>query len=415
MDLARIILWAASNLDNTGYQTWPHSKETFWMHDAQTQAMRMCSRHEQYQRWLFCIFIWAPKITRSTRFWSWCWPGGWAVRFEHFPSKKRSSARWIIFLVLSVTLFGTNEIHPVVLNASSFNFVLMLIHWNKNGEVSINPRVTTRSQRRDYLFTRCNAPPSPKSLLDRVKRICEAPGRQQDQASPCWIEPSKCQKSSDFPKTRIDVPWISFSFCDFWKFVFSRVFFFRSTLASPLKIRRIEPALRTEVQHAQIHRLVSFGHRLLCEKILTVKKTLSSNHWTASHAINSKLVYSNSPNLLQATVRLPCKKITQPLRHQQDGRLEFFYRSPVSTTFSLCDEPMNADRIVFNSLCSPPPSCSIGITCCVRDIFPRPSPINFCDARCLLPSVSASKRPVEPALSSLVHASTTSAGLHAKL
>jgi len=51
-----------------------------------------------------------------------------------------------------------------------------------------------------------------------------------------------------------------------------RAFFFRSTFASPLKIKQIEPALRTEVQHAQIHRLVSFGHRLLYEKIPSAKK-----------------------------------------------------------------------------------------------------------------------------------------------
>jgi len=56
-------------------------------------------------------------------------------------------------------------------------------------------------------------------------------------------------------------------------FLFFRAFFFsRWTFASPLKIGRIEPALRTEVQHAQIHRLVSFGHRLLCEKIPSAKK-----------------------------------------------------------------------------------------------------------------------------------------------
>jgi len=86
-------------------------------------------------------------------------------------------------------------------------------------------------------------------------------------------------------------------------------------------------------------------------------RNMQPHHWLdpwlgplSTRRTNSKLVYSNSPNLLQATVRLPCKKIRQPLRHQQDGRLEFFYRSPVSTTFSLCDEPMNADRIVFNSL-----------------------------------------------------------------
>ena len=90
--------------------------------------------------------------------------------------------------------------------------------------------------------------------MDKVNRICEAPGRHQHQALPCWV----------------DVLRISFSFCDFC--FFARFFFSRSTLASPLKIGRIEPALRTEVQHAQIHRLVSVGHRLLCEKILTVKK-----------------------------------------------------------------------------------------------------------------------------------------------
>jgi len=56
--------------------------------------------------------------------------------------------------------------------------------------------------------------------------------------------------------------------------LFFRAFFFsRSTFASPLKIGRIEPALRTEVQHAQIHRLVSVGHRLLCEKIPSAKKS----------------------------------------------------------------------------------------------------------------------------------------------
>ena len=84
---------------------------------------------------------------------------------------------------------------------------------------------------------------------------------------------------------------------------------------------------------------------------------MQPHHWLdpwlsplSTRRTNSKLVCSNSPNLLQATVRLPCKKIRQPLRHQQDCRLEFFYRSPVSTTFSLCDEPTNADRIVFNSL-----------------------------------------------------------------
>ena len=48
-------------------------------------------------------------------------------------------------------------------------------------------------------------------------------------------------------------------------------------IASPLKMGRIEPALRTEVQHAQIHRLVSVGHRLLCEKIPSAK-TVASNH-----------------------------------------------------------------------------------------------------------------------------------------
>jgi len=38
----------------------------------------------------------------------------------------------------------------IVLNAGSFNFVLMPVHWNKNGEVSIKTRVRTRSQRRDF-------------------------------------------------------------------------------------------------------------------------------------------------------------------------------------------------------------------------------------------------------------------------
>jgi len=158
------------------------------MHAAQTQAMRMCSRHEQCQRYSFCIFIRAPRITRSMRF------GEMLVRrlsseVRALFIKKRSSARWIIFLVLSVTLFG-GRMRYIVSNAGSFNFVPMPVHWNKNGEVSIKPRVTTPSQRSDYLFTHCSAPPSPKSLLDMVKRIYEAPGRHQYQAFPCWVEPS---------------------------------------------------------------------------------------------------------------------------------------------------------------------------------------------------------------------------------
>ena len=228
------------------------------------------------------------------------------MRFERFPRKKRSSARWIIFLVLSVTLFGTNEINRVERWFVSFRtnaYPLEQERWGFDKNTNHNPVPKTRL----FIYSLQRAAFT-KSLLDMVERIYEVPGRQQDQASPCWTEPSECQKSSDFPKTRIDVSWTSSSFCDFWKFVFSRVFFFRSTFASPLKIGRIEPALRTEVQHARIHRLVSFGHRLLCEKILTVKKTVSSNHWTATHAINSKLVCSNSPNLSQATVRLPMQE-----------------------------------------------------------------------------------------------------------
>jgi len=50
-----------------------------------------------------------------------------------------------------------------VSNAGSFHFVLMPVHKNKNGEVSIKPR------RRDFLFTRCNAPPSPKIALGHGK------------------------------------------------------------------------------------------------------------------------------------------------------------------------------------------------------------------------------------------------------
>ena len=237
-----------------------------WMHAAQTQAMRMCSRHhyphEQNQRWLFCIFIRAPKITRSTRFWSWCWPGGWAVRFERFPWKKRSSARWTIFLVLSVTLFGTDEINCVEhwqINAGSFHFVLMLIHWNKNGEVSTKTRVRTWSQRRDFFIYSLQRAAFTKIALGHGKTHLRSARKAPGLSFPLLDRAIRVPKEQWLSKNQDRRTMDSFFSLWFLKFVFRAFFFSRSTFASPLKIWRIEPALRTEVQHARIHRLVSLG------------------------------------------------------------------------------------------------------------------------------------------------------------
>ena len=110
----------------------------------------------------------------------------------------------------------------------------MPVHKDKNGEVSINPKDATF-----YLLVATRRLHQ-KSLLDMVER--------STRKAPVPSVPLLDRRTTDF-----------------------------FLIASPLKMGRIEPALRTEVQHAQIHRLVSVGHRLLCEKIPSAK-TVASNH-----------------------------------------------------------------------------------------------------------------------------------------